>query len=72
MLGGPSVAGGTFRWRRGPVLGLIANVMISKYLDRLPLYRQSSILARKGIEIKQATVADWVALLPGGSCPSPS
>ena len=62
MLGGPSVAGGTSDGEGGPVLGLIANVVISKCLDRLPLYHQSSILARKGVEIKQATVADWVAM----------
>ena len=32
----------------------------SKYLDGLPLYRQSPILAREGIEIERATLADWV------------
>jgi transposase len=40
--------------------GLIANVVTSKYLDGLPLYRQSAILAREGIEIERATLADWV------------
>jgi len=44
--------------RPGP--GLIANVVVSKYLDGLPLYRQSAILAREGIEIERATLADWV------------
>ena len=44
--------------RPGP--GLVANVVISKYLDGLPLYRQSAILAREGIEIERATLADWV------------
>jgi transposase len=44
--------------RPGP--GLIANVVVGKYLDGLPLYRQSAILAREGIEIKRATLADWV------------
>ena len=34
--------------------------MINKYLDGLPLYRQSAILAREGIEIERATLADWV------------
>jgi transposase len=46
------------RGRPGP--GLIANVVVSKYLDGLPLYRQSAILAREGIEIERATLADWV------------
>jgi transposase len=32
----------------------------AKYLDGLPLYRQSAILAREGIEIERATLADWV------------
>jgi transposase len=44
--------------RPGP--GLIANVVVAKYLDGLPLYRQSAILAREGIEIERATLADWV------------
>lgn len=44
--------------RPGP--GLLANVVVSKYLDGLPLYRQSAILARDGIEIERATLADWV------------
>ena len=34
--------------------------MVGKYLDGLPLYRQSAILAREGIEIERATLADWV------------
>ena len=40
--------------RPGP--GLVANVVVSKYLDGLPLYRQSGILAREGIEIERATL----------------
>jgi transposase len=44
--------------RPGP--GLVANVVVSKYLDGLPLYRQSAILAREGIEIERASLADWV------------
>jgi len=44
--------------RPGP--GLIANVVVGKYLDGLPLYRQSAILAREGIDIERATLADWV------------
>ena len=43
-----------------PGAGLIANVVVSKYLDGLPLYRQSAILAREGIEIERATLADWI------------
>jgi transposase len=44
--------------RPGP--GLIAGVVVGKYLDGLPLYRQSTILLREGVEIERATLADWV------------
>jgi transposase len=44
--------------RPGP--GLIAHVVVGKYLDGLPLYRQSAILAREGVAIERATLADWV------------
>ena len=44
--------------RPGP--GLIANVVVAKYCDGLPLYRQSVILAREGIDIDRVTLADWV------------
>jgi len=44
--------------RPGP--GLLAHVAVSKYLDGLPLYRQSAILAREGVEIERATLADWI------------
>jgi transposase len=46
------------RGRPGP--GLLAHVLISKYLDGLPLYRLSGILAREGVEIERQTLADWV------------
>ena len=46
------------RGRPGP--GLIANVAVSKFCDGLPLYRQSVILAREGIDIDRATLADWL------------
>jgi hypothetical protein len=44
--------------RPGP--GLLANVAVSKYCDGLPLYRQTGIFAREGIEIDRATLADWM------------
>ncbi len=52
-----------------PTEALIANVLVGKYCDHLPLYRQSQILARQGITISRATMAGWVgrgiaALLP--------
>ena len=44
--------------RPGP--GLLAHVLISKYGDHLPLYRQSQIYAREGIELERSTLAGWV------------
>jgi transposase len=40
--------------------GLLAHVLISKYGDHLPLYRQSEIYAREGVELDRSTLADWV------------
>ena len=46
------------RGRPGP--GLLAHVLVAKYADHLPLYRQSSIYAREGVELERSTLADWV------------
>jgi len=43
---------------------LLAHVLVSKYCDHLPLYRQSQIFARQGVEIDRSTLARWV----GGAC----
>ena len=43
-----------------PSEGAIAHVLVSKYADHLPLYRQSQILARSGIELHRSTLADWI------------
>ena len=43
-----------------PTERLIALVLVSKYADHLPLYRQSQIFARAGIELNRSTLADWV------------
>lgn len=40
--------------------GLLAHVIVSKYADHLPLYRQSEIYARVGIDVERSTLADWV------------
>lgn len=40
--------------------GLLAHVLVSKYCDHLPLYRQSEIYARDGVELERSTLADWV------------
>ena len=71
------------RGRPGP--GLLAHVLVSKYCDHLPLYRQAQIYAREGVDLDRATMAEWVGkaawlLQPlidaigrhvmAGSCPS--
>jgi transposase len=40
--------------------GLLAHVLVSKYADHLPLYRQCEIYERHGIELERSTLADWV------------
>lgn len=46
------------RGRPGP--GLLAHVLVNKYADHLPLYRQSQIFDREGINLERSTLADWV------------
>jgi transposase len=40
--------------------GLLAHVAVSKYCDHIPLYRQSRIYAREGVEIDRATMTGWI------------
>jgi len=40
--------------------GLLAHVLMSKFGDHLPLYRQSEIYARQGVDIERSTLAGWV------------
>ena len=44
--------------RPGPAL--LAHVLVAKYCDHLPLYRQSDIYAREGVEIDRSVMAGWV------------
>ena len=39
--------------------GLLAHVLVAKYCDHLPFYRQSQIYARDGVDLDRATLADW-------------
>src|SRR5215211_1335080 len=43
-----------------PTEATVAQVLVSRYADHLPLYRQSQILARQGIGIGRDTLASWV------------
>jgi len=46
------------RGRPGP--GLLAHVLVNKYADHCPLYRQSQIFDREGIDLDRSTLSDWV------------
>src|SRR4051812_12618636 len=43
-----------------PTEATVAQVLVSKYADHLPLYRQAQIYARQGISLDRSTLADWV------------
>lgn len=43
-----------------PSTGLLAQVLVAKYADHLPLYRQEGIFARAGMAIARSTLAQWV------------
>jgi len=42
-----------------PTEATVAHVVVAKYADHLPLYRQSQIYARQGIQLDRSTLADW-------------
>ena len=46
--------------RGRPGAGLLAHVLVNKYADHLPLYRQSQIFAREGIDLDRSSLAGWV------------
>lgn len=48
-----------------PSEALLADVLVKKYADHLPLYRQAQIMARQGVEIDRATLANWVGRAAG-------
>jgi transposase len=43
-----------------PTEALIAQVLVAKYADHLPLYRQAQIYGRQGVQLDRSTLADWV------------
>ncbi len=45
-----------------PTAGLLAHVMIAKFADHLPLYRQESVFGRAGLAIPRSTLAQWVGM----------
>jgi transposase len=45
-----------------PGPGLMAHVVVSKYADHQPLYRQEVIYKRSGVELSRSTMCDWMAV----------
>ncbi|CAE6859468.1 IS66 family transposase [Paraburkholderia nemoris] len=45
-----------------PTAGLLAQVLVAKYGDHLPLYRQEGIFGRAGLAIPRSTLAQWVGM----------
>ena len=45
--------------RGRPGVGLLAHGLVNKYADHCPLYRQSQIFAREGIDLDRSTLAGW-------------
>jgi transposase len=43
-----------------PTDAAVAQVLVAKYADHLPLYRQAQIYARQGVNLDRSTLADWV------------
>ena len=54
----PASAMPTPRGRATPAT--LAHLLVSKFGDHLPLYRQSEIYARDGVELDRSTLSDWV------------
>lgn len=50
---------------------LIAQVVVSKYRDYQPLYRQQHIFARADVELPVSTMAGWVGAEPAGGVVAP-
>jgi len=42
-----------------PTEALVAHVVVSKYADHCPLYRQAQIYSRQGVDLDRSTLADW-------------
>ena len=45
-----------------PTAGLLAQVLVAKYADHLPLYRQEGIFARAGMALPRSTLGAWVGV----------
>ncbi|MCY0149864.1 IS66 family transposase [Hoeflea sp. G2-23] len=52
-----------------PTEATVAHVLVSKYADHLPLYRQAQIMSRQDIDLDRSTLADWVGRAAFELCP---
>jgi len=50
-------------------IGLLSYIIVNKYADHLPLYRQDSIFEREGVEISRATQSSWLMQIYDAICP---
>ena len=55
--------------RGRPSAGLLAHILVSKYCDHTPLYRQAGIYAREGVDLDRAVMANWSANRYGIAAP---
>ena len=53
-----------------PTEATVAHLLVSKYADHLPLYRQAQIMGRQGINLDRSTLADWAAGQHSNCAPS--
>ena len=51
--------------RGRPSISLLAYIVVSKYVDHLPLYRQEQMFKRSGIHLARSTMSDWLGPLSG-------
>ena len=58
MVAAPAPDHAIARGRAGA--GLLAHIVVSKYDDHLPLYRQAEIFARDGVSLETSTLSGWV------------
>ena len=58
VVAGPTPEHAIARGRAGA--GLLAHILVSKYDDHLPLYRQAEIFAREGVNLETSTLSGWV------------
>src|ERR1700720_4232233 len=49
--------------------GLLAHILVSKYDDHLPLYRQAEIFAREGVNLETSTLSGWVGATAAALAP---